>query len=642
MKTLAKIIGAVLLLLVAVAVIAPFLIPKDALFAEVTGQVEATTGRTLAIRGEKSLSIFPSLTLELNDVHFSNMQGGSRPDMASMKQLAIHIPWLSLLSGDFKLEKFVISEPDVLLETDGNGNPNWQFFAGDSQSAEAKQGGLVKSPDSVDVQLGEVAVYGGRFTYRDGQTGALQEISDLELSILLPSLRKPLEVKGGVTYMAERFMLDAVVDNPAKAIEGNPFRVSAELKSALADLKFNGQVSEGGQDIKGSLQLTGDSVKKIAKWQGVELAAKDEAFNDFSVRGNLALSGNTFSLSDFSARLDKLDIKGKSTVTLAPRLAVKGDLDLGMLDLNPYLPEAAPAPQETKADEPAQPVVWDDTPMDLSAIKALDANLFVRSTGLLARDVRLGENRLRLELQNGRAKMGLEEFNAYEGKGQGEVVVDARSRPYGISTRFDLEGIDAEPLLSDAVKFDKLMGKGALNWQLSTKGLSQKDFVSALAGSAAFNFADGAVKGANIAEMVRKAKEMLKGNLGAVSEGLNSGFDEAEKTDFSALSGSFKFTAGVGTNTDLKMLSPLIRISGEGKVDLPATQVDYRLVTGIVDSIEGQGTQDSSTGFKIPVRIKGPFHAVKTSIDLKDAAKDEMKEKAKDKLKDKLKGLFGG
>ena len=71
------------------------------------------------------------------------------------------------------------------------------------------------------------------------------------------------------------------------------------------------------------------------------------------------------------------------------------------------------------------------------------------------------------------------------------------------------------------------------------------------------------------------------------------------------------------------------------------TLVNYRLVTGLVDSIEGQGTTDDSTGFKIPLRIKGPFHDVGIKLDIGSAVKDEAKEKAKDKIKDKLKGLFG-
>ena len=101
MKTIFKVIGVILILLIALIVAAPFLIPTDAIFNKVSEQVEQTTGRSLTIQGDKSLSVFPSLKLELNDVHFANMQTGSRPDMASMQQLAIHIPWFSLFQNVF-------------------------------------------------------------------------------------------------------------------------------------------------------------------------------------------------------------------------------------------------------------------------------------------------------------------------------------------------------------------------------------------------------------------------------------------------------------------------------------------------------------------------------------------------------------
>jgi AsmA protein len=235
----------------------------------------------------------------------------------------------------------------------------------------------------------------------------------------------------------------------------------------------------------------------------------------------------------------------------------------------------------------------------MSGLNALDANVVVRSSGLKANDITLGENQLTVNLKNAVAKISLDKFVAYEGNGKGVITVNAKQTPYKISTNFSLDKIDAQPLLTDAAGFDKLMGKGSLNWNLTTTGQSQKSFINALNGKLGFEFADGAVKGANIAEMVRKAKELIKGNLSAVSEGLDTGFDNSQQTDFSALQGSFVFTNGVGENKDLSLLSPLIRITGSGKVDLPMTNVDYRLVTGIVDSIEGQGTTDDSTGFKI-------------------------------------------
>lgn len=656
MKTLLKIVGVILLLCIALIIAAPFLIPTDTIFNKVSEQVENTTGRTLTIKGDKTLSVFPALKLELNDVHFANMQTGSRKDMASMEQLAVHIPWLSLFGGEFKLDKFVITEPNILLETDKNGKPNWQLFdaVAEQPQEQTQSGGAVKLPENFDIELGEVAIYGGTFTYLDGQTGAKQQISDLELAILLPSLRKTLEIKGGITYMQERFELDVKLDTPAKAIEGATFDVTQSVDSRLVDLAFSGSIAQQGKDIKGELALSGDSVKELAAWQGVDLNAKQNAFNAFSVNGKMHLAGETFNLEELIATLDELEIKGKSELNLGNRLAVNADIDLGMLDLNPYLPETVAKQQQPQSEEPseAQPIVWDDTKIDLSALNALDANVVIRSSGLKANDITLGENQLTVNLKRAVAKISLDKFVAYEGNGKGVVTVNAKQTPYKISTNFSLDKIDAQPLLSDAAGFDKLMGKGSLNWNLTTTGQSQKTFINALNGELGFEFADGAVKGANIAEMVRKGKELITGNLSAVSEGLDTGFEESKQTDFSALTGSFNFTNGVGHNNDLSLMSPLIRITGEGDVDLPKTNVDYRLVTGIVDSIEGQGTTDDSTGFKIPLRIKGPFHDVGFKLDVSNAlkdkakqrlddAKEKAKEKAKDKVKDKLKGLFG-
>ncbi|MEG3758204.1 AsmA family protein [Pseudoalteromonas carrageenovora] len=656
MKTLLKIVGVILLLCIALIVAAPFLIPTDTIFNKVSEQVEKTTGRTLTINGDKTLSVFPSLKLELNDVHFANMETGSREDMASMEQLAVHIPWFSLFGGEFKLDKFVINEPNILLETDKNGKANWQLFdaVAEQPQAQTESGEAIKLPDNFDIELGEVAIYGGTFTYLDGQTGAKQQISDLELAILLPSLRKTLEVKGGITYMQERFELDITLDTPAKAIEGFTFNVTQSLDSRLVDLTFNGDIAQQGKDIKGELALSGNSVKDLATWQGVVLNAKENAFNAFSVNGKMHLAGETFNLEQLIATFDELEIKGKSELNLGSRLAVNADIDLGMLDLNPYLPEAVAKQQEPVSEEStaAQPIVWDDTSIDLSALNALDANVVIRSSGLKANDIELGANQFTVALKNSVAKLSLDSFSAYEGTGKGVININAQNTPYKITTNFDLSGIDAQPLLTDAAGFDKLMGKGSLNWNLTTTGQSQKSFITALNGKLGFEFADGAVKGANIAEMVRKGKELISGNLSTVSEGLDTGFEESEQTDFSALTGSFNFTNGVGNNTDLSLISPLIRTSGEGDVDLPKTNVDYRLVTGIVDSIEGQGTTDDSTGFKIPLRIKGPFHDVGIKLDVSNALKDEAKqklddakekakEKAKDKVKDKLKGLFG-
>ena len=73
MKTLFKVIGVILLLCIALIVAAPFLIPTDTIFNKVSERVEKTTGRTLTIKGDKTLSVFPALKLDcLTEEHASN------------------------------------------------------------------------------------------------------------------------------------------------------------------------------------------------------------------------------------------------------------------------------------------------------------------------------------------------------------------------------------------------------------------------------------------------------------------------------------------------------------------------------------------------------------------------------------------
>lgn len=139
-------------------------------------------------------------------------------------------------------------------------------------------------PEGLDVSLGEVAIYGGSVTYLDGVTGAEYQVTDLDISVMLSSLYQPLEVDGKLTFQGQTFNLVTTLDNPAKAIEGETFNVEQQVKSALFNLDYKGEIAEQGKTIRGQLALTGDSVKALAKWQGVDLKAKENAFNDFGLK----------------------------------------------------------------------------------------------------------------------------------------------------------------------------------------------------------------------------------------------------------------------------------------------------------------------------------------------------------------------
>lgn len=641
MKTLFKSVAIIIFVIVLLIIAATQLISTQDIVNQISSTVEQSTGRTLAINGEQNLSVFPSLSIELNDVHFSNSKGGSEQNMASISELSIHIPWLSVFSGELSIDKFVINNPDILLEKNIDGTVNWQLLPETSKNSAEKTAtsdGNVALPESFDISLGQVEVNGGKLTYIDHQSKKTTVIDQLNLAVLLPSLRQTLNFSGSVRYMSQVFELESSISTPEKAINNQPFSVKLDLTSALAQLSYEGEVLQQGKDISGKLSLSGDSVKALLNWQNMPLSAKDEAFNKFAFTTNMHFANDKLALKELMVNLDELAFKGDTTVTLSTPIHIASNIDLGRLDLNPYLPAASTkVPPENNTE--SQPIVWDDTVIDLSALGSLNADITIKSSQLFVRDIKLGKNEIVLVLNKSIANVQLKSFEGYDGSGQGEFNINASEKPYKISTKFELTNINAEPLLTDAAGFNKLIGKGQLAWGLTTQGVSQRDFIARLNGDLDFNFTDGAVKGVNLAAIAKSASNIMQGNLSAVS--LDSDFSNADKTDFAALTGKFILANGVANINSLTLKNPFIRISGTGDINLPATEVNLQIKSKLVASTQGQAADANNSGIEIPIKITGPFHDVKIRPDISAGAKDKVKEKVKDKLKDKLKGLFG-
>ena len=267
---------------------------------------------------------------------------------------------------------------------------------------------------------------------------------------------------------------------------------------------------------------------------------------------------------------------------------------------------------------------------------------FALSVGeILAQDVKIGRSALTLALKDGLLVLKLSELNLYGGIGKGKVTVDARGKIPAVEKSFVMEAIQAQPLLTDAAGFDRLEGTGAFNISIIAKGSTERQMVQSMNGKGAFKFVDGAVRGFNLAAMVR--------NIGTAFS--DTGAQELQKTDFAELSGSFTIASGIVRNDDLILRNPLLRVAGAGTADAPKRTVNYRIEPKVVANLEGQGAAGEAAGITVPVIIEGPWDNVSYRPDLAgmvtDIAKDPAKalEGAKDTLKQLQSGaggLFGG
>jgi AsmA protein len=233
-------------------------------------------------------------------------------------------------------------------------------------------------------------------------------------------------------------------------------------------------------------------------------------------------------------------------------------------------------------------------------------------------------------------------------------VVDANKNQVVLKEK--LSGISVGPILRDFAQRDQLEGKGDIILDVTAAGATVNAMKRSLGGTAKVHLRDGAVKGINLAEILRKARSALGSQSAATGQSEQGAGDKSQKTDFSELSASFAIKNGVAHNEDLDAKAPLFRLGGAGDINIPASSLNYVAKASVVATAEGQGgrERDRLAGLTVPVRLSGPFDDLKYEVDYRAmagaAAKSQVGERIKErlgdrlkdeKLGDKLKGLLG-
>ena len=85
------------------------------------------TGRKLTIGGDIDLDIGLTPALVLTDIKFQNPSWASRPELAKIRRFEVQVALLPLLGGNIEIKRFILLEPDILIETDKYGKSNLAF-----------------------------------------------------------------------------------------------------------------------------------------------------------------------------------------------------------------------------------------------------------------------------------------------------------------------------------------------------------------------------------------------------------------------------------------------------------------------------------------------------------------------------------
>ncbi|MEI7610411.1 MAG: AsmA family protein, partial [Rhodospirillaceae bacterium] len=512
MRKITIFVAAIIALVVIAVLVLPALVPAERIKAELVAKVKAATGRDLAIEGKVSVSVLPTLSVQVAGVSLSNPPGYRGKELARLAGLEVKLKLAPLLSGRVEIDSFVVRQPAITLETDRSGRGNWVFGTATAKPAQPQPAASpAAKPESMaasalsDISLGDVRILGGTLTYLDDKGGAKETIGDIDLTLTLRSLDQPLIAKGGLTWHGQAVALALDVAKPRALMDGQSSAAGVSITAESLKLAFTGDLTAAG-GATGALELSSPSLRGLAGWAGGKpLAYGGGGLGPLSIKARLAASGGTVALTQAALALDALKAAGEvSVVTGGARPALKGRLDVDALDLTPYLPpEGAAGGGSAAGKAPAGRADWSDEPIDASALKAADADFTLTAGAIKLRRLEIGRSALTLALHDGRLTADLAELSLYKGKGKGRVALDgAQAGGLGVTAAFSLKGLQAQPFLA-AFGFDRLEGNGNGELQLAGRGASQRQIVSSLSGKGTVGFFDGAIRGINLAEMAR-------------------------------------------------------------------------------------------------------------------------------------------
>jgi len=638
--------------------------------------VQEKKQRTLTIPGDIKLTFFPKIGADLGQVSLSEYKG--KAEFASINNAKVTLELFPLLSKRLIVDRIAIDGMSARITRFKDGTTNFDDLMSKEESGEQIKFDI----DSVRVSNAQILLDDQQEMRKLDITGlnintgkiASGAVSKFDITAHvknnLPAVDAAVTVKSG-------FTID--LDKAHYALDG----FQAEVKGSFADFIQTTFALQGSVDIKpvvgdndklavtssqlqvtlegkqGSQAISGTLTTPLSvnmKTQTVELQAIAAAFTlpdpnggtfKFKADGrvDIDLDKQTAS-SKFKGSLDESTFDASLGVAKFSPMAYVFDIGIDRIDADRYQGKQAAGSTKTAPEKP----------IDLSALKELNAKGNVRIASLKVENLRLSSVRIGINADNGKIDINPVAANLYGGTAAGTISLVASSTPE-FALKQNLAGISIGNLLKDAIDKAPIDGKGNVQLDVRSHGATAKQLKKALSGTAKLELRDGAVSGINIAQAIRNAKA----KIGTASSGAapQSGVSsETEKTDFSELNGSFRITNGVAHNDDLDVKSPLFRLGGSGDIDIGDDRLDYLVKATIVPTLQGQGGAELQAlkGVTVPVRLSGPFTSIGWKVDFAslvqglakgkiDEKKEELKakvqEKVQDELKDKLKGLFG-
>lgn len=498
----------------------------DTYRTQIADSASQALGRKVALDGPLSFSLTfqRGLTLAAADVAVSNPAWASRPLMARIGKVFVHVDWMKLIDKKLDIIAFDLEKADILLETRADGANNWTFASAKDKPA-SEAGAEVQAATGSPVSIGvrEAAITDSRFGLL-GKDGKL-----------------------------------TIFDVPRLVFTENGKGIKASFKGSI-----------GG--VATTLELTGGKLAAISgeNWP-FELEA---AYGPLSLaaRGAIKDGVKTVVLDPVSVQSGGSSLGGALTVSLAgARPSIAGHLKGKTVDPSDFAlgGSGAEAPQVKGKAAGGDAKLFSRDPLPFDGLRAVDLDLSLAIDELKAGVMPLRSVIVPVKLAAGR--LNVAPFSTIIGgsKTTGRLGVDASQSNAQVSLALDAKDADMGQVLSLWGLEAVITGKADLDAKLNASGRSLHDLAATSNGTFDIDMDAGQVSTSAARSVASGVLDLFvapgAGNL--TSPGVN------------CVAGRYVITNGLVQTKGLLIDTEVTTISGQGTVNLPDEHINMNLYT---------------------------------------------------------------
>lgn len=552
------------------------------------------SGLDVTIAAAPEISVWPDLQANLTGVSLSLPGSAGKAPAITAERVEIELSALSAIGGgvDFSRARFIRPTIRIDAGADVPALPGRGRIARAIEAARQIVAENRAAPDASRLPAEEFGVV----EFSDGK---IVEVSDATETVVVTglagkigwkALNRRVKATATGTWLGEQFTLDLGSANPLLFLGGAAAPVKVSLKSAPANLSFDGTASLGANPyVDGTVSFSSPSVRRILEWSRTGLL-HESTIGAVAMESRIIGDRARLRFEDAEFLLDGKPAQGALDLLLSGKLPkVAGTLAFDTLDLRAFL----------AAFTPLDPSIGTGPGIiDADFASRLNLDLRLSASQATVGTIALADLAATARVDDGLAAFDISDASAFDGTIQAGVRFDRKASGTEVEMRLLASDVDGAAFGAAAgLTSVAPTGRGTVSVILKGDGSSWDALLAQASGSFSASFGQGGLSGVDIDAQLARAK-------GGTAFALAETAGEASPID--ALELKANIANGIATIERAELRSPLHRIAFAGAAPLASGELD---LSGIAEPPQQAAAQADGTAAATTFRIGGHWNA---------------------------------